>query len=273
MRPTTKAIALPLFTGLATAAAPALAQDGGLDTGQTDFETAREAPLVVAPSTDPSRFVDCVDNPFLPYVPGTVWHLTETTKDGEQTVTITVLKETREIMGITATVVHDIVEQDGETIENTRDWYAQDDRGNVWYLGEDTAEYENGKIVSHEGSWEAGVNGAREGIVMLADPRPGDLYYEEYEEGDAEDMGAVESLSDSVEVPYGSYDSVLRTADFNPLDPSLETKWYVSGIGVVKAAAADGGSSEVLTDITHDADEEDPSRNCGADGGISRVGN
>lgn len=267
-----KATAFPLLAGLATAAAPALAQDAGLDIDRADFETAREAPLVVAPSTNPERFGACVDNPMLPFIPGTVWHMIETTEEGEQTVTITVLKETRDVMGITATVVHDIVEKDGETVEDTRDWYGQDDRGNVWYLGEDTAEYENGEIVSREGSWEAGVNGARAGIIMLGDPRPGDLYYQEYEEGDAEDMGAVESLSDNVEVPYGSYEDALRTADYNPIDEDGETKWYVEGIGLVKAVAADGGAPEVLTDITHDAAQEDPDRDCGANGGLSRVG-
>lgn len=266
-----KTTVLTLLAG-AMIAAPALAQTDGTDIGAADFETVREAPLVIAPSLAPERFVGCVDNPMLPFIPGTVWYMDETSEDGDQTVTIRVLRETREIMGIAATVVHDIVEQDGETVEDTMDWYAQDDRGNVWYLGEETAAYEDGEIVSRAGSWEAGVNGARAGILMLGDPRPGDVYYQEYEAGDAEDMGAVESVSDSVEVPFGSYEGALRTADYNPLDPSLEKKWYVEGIGMVKAVDADGTSTEALTDIGHDPEQEDADRSCGSSGGVSRVG-
>lgn len=250
----------------------ALAQDSGRSIEASAVETAREAPMTFAPSTDPERFVACVDNPMMPFIPGTVWHMREDGEDGTQEVTISVLKETREIAGIEATVVHDIVTLKGETVEDTMDWYAQDDRGNVWYLGEDTAEYEDGEVVSRAGSWEAGKDGARAGIVMLADPRPGDTYYQEYYRGEAEDMGAVEATDASAEVPYGSYDHALRTADYAPLEPSLERKWYATGIGVVKAAADDGSSTEELVDITHDAAQADPGRGCGETGGVDHVG-
>ena len=144
-----------------------------------------------APELDPADFVDVIDNPYLPYIPGTKW-VYEGEDDGEvERVEVEVLDETREIEGITATVVRDTVYVDGELAEDTYDWFAQDKDGNVWYLGEDTHEYEDGKAVNAEGAWEYGKDGALPGIVMLADPTVGDAYRQEYYEGEAEDMGEV----------------------------------------------------------------------------------
>jgi hypothetical protein len=169
-------------------------------------------------------------------LPGSVWQYEETTADGErQTDTVEVLDEQREVMGVETIVVHDVVKDaDGEVIEDTFDWFAQDADGNVWYFGEDTTAYDEG-TPSREGSWEAGVDGALPGIVMPADPTvssPG--YRQEYLAGEAEDMGQVIAVSGSVTVPFGSFDDVVRTRDWSPLEPEIVRptpalwEWYRS---------------------------------------------
>ena len=153
------------------------------------------------------------------------------------------LAETREVMDIEARVVHDVVTEDGELVEDTYDWYAQDADGNVWYLGEETKEFEDGKVSTTSGSWEAGVDGAQPGIVMPAEPEAGMTYRQEYDDGEAEDAAEVLSLDEKVEVPLGRYDGVLMTKDYTPLEPDvLEHKFYARGVGLVLALAISGGS-------------------------------
>jgi hypothetical protein len=164
-------------------------------------------------------------------------------EDGDERVEVTVTGGSREIAGVTATVVIDQVFANGELIEDTVDWYAADNAGNVWYLGEETAEYENGEIVTTARSWEAGVDGAQPGIIMLADPRIGDAYRQEFYAGEAEDVAKVYALAESVDVPAGRYEEVLVTEDWTPLDPGLrERKWYAPGLGVVFEEVIAGGS-------------------------------
>ena len=125
----------------------------------------------------------------------------------------------------------------------TDDWYAQDKRGNVWYLGEATTEYEDGKPVSTEGSFEAGVDGAQAGVVVPARPRPGLRYRQEYYEGHAEDRARIVSVREQAEVPFGHFRRVLMTRDVNPLEPKvLEFKFYARGVGPVLAIGVSGGS-------------------------------
>jgi hypothetical protein len=144
--------------------------------------------------------------------------------------------------GVTARVVRDTATEHGKVIEDTFDWYAQDRRGNVWYLGEDTREYEHGEVVSTKGSWEAGVNGARGGLVMPAHPRPGMQYRQEYLAGEAEDSARVLSVDDQAEVPFGHFKHVLLTKEWNPLEPKvLEYKLYARGVGPVLALTVSGG--------------------------------
>ena len=181
--------------------------------------------------------------------PGSRWVYRETDADGtEQQVDVTVTDKTRDILGIPATEVHDLVTEDGEPVEDTLDWYAQDSLGNLWYLGEDTKEYENGEVVSTEGSWEAGVDGAQAGIILPADPQAGMAYRQEYDAGQAEDAAEVVSLDAHVEVPFGAFDNVLETRDFTPLEPDVEEhKFYARGVGPVEVRQTSGGSShEVL---------------------------
>ena len=192
---------------------------------------------------DPAEFVAGIDNPYWPMAPGTEWVYRETDADGsEQRVEVAVTDRTKKILGIDAVVVRDVVSEDGELREDTYDWYAQDEDGNVWYLGEETKEYENGEVVSTEGSWEAGVDGAQAGIVMPADPKVGLAYRQEFYAGEAEDRGEILRLDARAEVPFGSFGELLLTEETTPLEPDVvEHKFYAKGVGPVLAVAVSGG--------------------------------
>jgi hypothetical protein len=177
-----------------------------------------------------------IDNPYWPMKPGTRWVYRETDDQGSrQRIVVTVTDRTKRVAsGVTARIVHDRATEAGVVVEDTLDYYAQDAKGNVWYLGEDTTEYENGKPDSKAGSWEAGVDGARPGIIMLARPRVGRRYREERYPGHAMDGAKVLSRSEQVQVPFGHFRRVLMTKNFNPLEPKvLEYKWYARGVGPV----------------------------------------
>jgi hypothetical protein len=192
----------------------------------------------------PADFSTRIDNPYMPMRPGSRWVYRETDADGTaQRVVVKVTRRTKRIAnGVAARVVRDTVTERGRLVEDTFDWFAQDRAGNVWYLGEDTTEYENGRPVSKEGSWEAGVDGARAGIVMLARPRPGRGYRQEHAPGEAEDRARVLSLDDQAEVPAGHFTGLLMTKDWNPLEPRvLEYKLYARRVGLVLALGVSGG--------------------------------
>ena len=194
---------------------------------------------------DPAEFTTEIDNPYWPMKPGNRWVYEETDLEGtKQKVVVTVTDRTYEISsGIEARVVRDVVTEDGEPVEKTDDWYAQDAEGNLWYLGEDTAEYENGKVSSTAGSFEHGVDGAQAGIAMPAAPEAGMTYRQEYYEGEAEDKAEVLSLDEKVEVPAGYYPHALMTKDLVPTEPKVsEHKFYVEGIGPVLAMDISGGT-------------------------------
>ena len=194
---------------------------------------------------DPAGFTTEIDNPWWPMTPGSRWVYRETDSEGaNQKVVVTVTNRTKTIAnGVEARVVHDVVTEDGEFVEVTDDWYAQDEDGNIWYLGEDTTEYENGKPVSKSGSFEAGVDGAEPGIIMPAEPEPGMNYRQEYYEGEAEDEATIMSLDQQAEVPAGHFEPVLMTNDTNPLEPKVnEFKFFARGVGPVLAISVSGGS-------------------------------
>jgi hypothetical protein len=188
---------------------------------------------------DPSRFVTTIDNPWLPFTPGSRWVYEA---GGGERNEVVVTGQTRKIMGITATVVRDVETRNGELVEETSDWFAQDRDGNVWYLGEDTRAFRNGEP-SPAGSWEAGVDGALPGIIMQADPQVGDAYRQEFYRGQAEDMGKVVRLGASQTVPFRSFDGLLVTRDWTPLEPEVvEEKYYAKGVGLVLETTVEGGS-------------------------------
>jgi hypothetical protein len=144
-------------------------------------------------------------------------------------------------------VVRDKVSSGRELVEDTRDWYAQDVCDNIWYLGENTKEYESGAVVSREGSWEAGVDGAEAGVALPGGPAVGLMYRQEYKAGEAEDAATVISLGDQVKVPYGHVKNVVVTKDYTPLFPRvLEYKFYGRGIGPVEEIGLSGGSDRAV---------------------------
>jgi hypothetical protein len=191
--------------------------------------------------------------------PGTRWTYRDVDEKGEvQDVVVVATTETKKLAnGVTARVVRDTVRSEGEVVEDTFDWYAQDSAGNVWYMGEDTAEFENGKIASRAGSFEAGAGGALPGILLPAKPQVGQKYRQEYLKGEAEDNGEVLGLNQLVEVPTGRYSGALLTRDTSKLEPDVvEYKLYAPDIGPVLAVDISGGAArEALVKLGRAAPE------------------
>jgi hypothetical protein len=198
------------------------------------------------PDINPANFVTEITNPYFPLKPGTTF--TYRAEDAEVRVQVT--HRTRKIMGVTCVVVRDTKTVDGELEEDTFDYFAQDKQGNVWYFGEDTAEYVNGFPVSTAGAWIAGKNGAQPGIIMPAVPNIGKTYRQEFLLGEAEDLARVEERGVRVSVPFGTFDNALKTFDFTPLEPEVkEHKFYVRGIGLVLTIDRVTGEREELVSV------------------------
>ena len=241
----------------AIVAALAIAACGGNDGDDDGDETAAQSTLPSGSEPveiDPADFTTEIDNPYWPMTPGSKWVYTSTdAKGAEMRVEVTVTDQTKKIaVGVEARVVHDLVTEDGEPVEDTYDWYAQDSAGNLWYFGEDTKEFENGKVKTTEGSWESGVDGAQPGIMMPAEPQTGQSYREEYRAGVAEDQAEILAVDEPVDVPFGHFDSALKTKNFTPLEPKLiENKFYVRDVGpVLELLVAGGSEREELVSYT-----------------------
>jgi hypothetical protein len=189
---------------------------------------------------DPARFTARIDNPFWPMAPDSRWVYRETDADGEERrVEVTVLRQTKMVLGIQARVVRDVVTEAGQVRETTDDWFAQDAQGNVWHLGESGREYRDGRATTTRESWQAGVDGAQPAIVVPADPDPGTVY----RPGRA---AATQVLSDGTRatVPYGSFDHLVITKESSiPQEPTrVEHEFYARGVGPVLAITVSGGS-------------------------------
>lgn len=208
-------------------------------------KSARPADTSYNPNIDPGRFTHKISNPYYTLTPGMV-RVTKGTKDGvPQTHTTTVTKDTKMIAGVRTLVVKDIVTTNGALVEKVSDWYAQDKKGNVWYFGEATADYEKGVVTTTKGSWETGVDGAKPGIVMPAKPKPGPAFYSEFRPGVAEDKAKVLRINDTLKIPYGSFKNVLVIRDSNPLDPQLVShKYYVKGTGLLRTTRVGSSHQE-----------------------------
>lgn len=199
-----------------------------------------------------------INNPWFPLKPGTIFHyINKVYEDGDVTVehdNVTVTYHTKNILGVNCRVVHDQLKVDNEITEDTYDWYAQNRFGNVWYFGEDTKEFDDGKIDS-SGSFEAGVNGALPGIAMLAHPEwfIGFTYYQEYSPGIAVDQAQVTGIHGVANVAYGSFNNCLVTKEFTALEPGVvENKYYSYGLGQVLSIQNQGGNErDELVSITH----------------------
>jgi hypothetical protein len=247
------------YVGLAIVTA-ALAFAAGCGGGDDAGIPASDLPQGSEPvELDPATFTTEIDNRYWPMVPGTRWTYREIDEEGrELRVIVTVTNATKQIAnGIRARVVRDTVTREGELVEDTFDWYAQDAEGNVWYLGEDTAEFEDGKVSSRSGSFEAGVDGALPGVIVPADPVDGMQYRQEYYQGEAEDNGEVLSTEELAQVPAGLYRNALLTKDAITIDPDvLEYKLYAPGVGpVLTLGVAGGGGREELIKLEAVSDQ------------------
>ena len=193
----------------------------------------------------PSDFSTRIDNPWFPIRPGARWVYRNTDVEGaRQRNVVTVTRRTKRMAnGIVARVVHDTVTEGRQLVENTYDWFAQDSKGNVWYLGEDTTEYAEGKPKTTAGSFEVGKGGAQAGVIMPAKPETGMAYRQEFLRGQAEDRARILSLTEQAEVPHGHYSPALMTSETSPLEPRVvEYKFYAKGVGPLLSIASSGGT-------------------------------
>jgi hypothetical protein len=211
--------------------------------GDSSSDTTIPAALPTAPGA--SGFTNLVDNQYFPLPIGATWMYENVEDDTVERIDVTVTPDAKTVDGFEVVVVRDVVTVDGDLKEDTVDWYAQDSGGNVWYVGEDTAEYENGEVVSTAGAWEAGVDGAQAGIMMYADPAAhvGEAYYQEFYAGEAEDKAQVVRVGETVTVPAGTFENVIVIREWNPLEPGVvEEKYVAPGVGVVLEVVVEGGN-------------------------------
>lgn len=215
-------------------------------------EDLGEAPY--DPPFEPSLFVNPADiggsvapNPYLPIIAGR----TLVYKNDDETVTVKVTGDIKLISGVPCAVVSDIVTVNGQVVEDTIDWFAQDLQGNVWYCGELARDFEDGELVSLDGSFKAGVDGAKPGILMKAAPMVEDTYRLEFDLGNAEDTAEVLSLTGSATTPaFSCAGTCLVTEDTTPLSPdALENKYYAPGIGMILEVKPETGERLELVQI------------------------
>jgi hypothetical protein len=198
------------------------------------------------PTFDPAGFAPLVDNPYFPLVPGSILIYESHSGKAAGVDSVFVTGETKRILGVDALIVRDRAYLAGKLVEATEDWYAQDRKGNVWYLGEDTKEYRDGKVVSTAGSWEAGRDSARGGYIMPAVPEVGMDYRQEYRRGAAEDMARVASLDGKATVMGDAITGCLETEDWSPLERGVrEEKVYAPGLGLVLERTVAGGNESL----------------------------
>ena len=206
-----------------------------------------------SPAIDPANFVSTIDNRYWPLKPGTGYHYKGVRGTTAQTDDEIVTHQTKQILGVTSTVVRDTVSQHGNPVERTFDYYAQDKQGNVWYMGERALEKQHGRMVVASDSWLSGVKGGQPGIIMPGNPQVGDKYRQEYyPPGQALDEATVLKTDGAVKVPNGSYKHVLVTSEFSPLEPQTEQKYYVPGLGEAAERVVKGHHEEFqLVSVTH----------------------
>jgi hypothetical protein len=236
-----------LLSGAGCSTLMAAVAGTGLAGGAPSPPPDRLAPIhgPYAPRIDPANFGTVIDNPYLPYRPGTRFHFAGVRGTTSQRDDEVVMHATRRILGVRCTVVRDTVSEQGRAVERTDDWYAQDRQGNVCYMGEDSFELRRGHLVKAGDSWQAGVNGAKPGIIMPAHPRPGDAYRQEYyPPGKALDEARVLRLTGRLTVPYGSFKRLLVTSERSPLEPQTEHKYYALGVGEIAERVVKGHHEE-----------------------------
>lgn len=215
-------------------------------------DEARQPDETYNPEILPANFTNSTNltNSYFQFQPGKKYIYEGQTEDGLEHIEVQLLASTKTVMGITCIVVNDKVWLDGNLLEDTDDWYAQDNDGNVWYMGEDVDNFSpDGTLRDHAGAWEADVDGAKPGLIMLADPKPGMKYRQEYYFDEAEDQAEVLELGLTLSVPHGTFANCLKTKEWTELEPDvLDNKFYAPGIGLIREVNQDG-EEKVLIDI------------------------
>ncbi len=187
---------------------------------------------VYEPVINPEDFTTKIDNPFFSMPVGKKMIYEARTEDGLERIETTITGETHRIMGVETLVYLDREYLDGELVEETKDFIAQDKDGNVWYFGEDVDNYENGELKDHDGAWLAAHAGAKPGIWIKAEHVVGDSYRQEYLKGEAEDMAKIVATGETVTTRVGTYQNCTKTPDWTPLDPeAMEYKYYCPEVG------------------------------------------
>jgi hypothetical protein len=173
-------------------------------------------------------------NPYFPLSPG--YQLSY--RHGNDSDTLTVLNETKRIDGVETRVVEDREMKDGRLVELTRDYYAIDSTTNdLYYFGEDVDVYRNGKVVSHEGAWLSGVEGAKFGLMMPGNPKPGQRFYQERAPGVGMDRAEIVSADEKIATPAGTFENCIHVVETSALEKGMKDhKWYAAGVGPVKDA-------------------------------------
>jgi hypothetical protein len=223
---------------------------GGLEVRQVACQKLGPAPY--DPVIDPANFVTTINNPLFPLVPGTTFIYEDHFGGNLMRDEFAVTHNTRVIDGVTCVVVHDSVFTNGVLTEDTLDFHAQDTDGNVWYFGENTQELVDGLINTIAGTFMAGVNGDKPGIIMKAHPAVGDFYRQEFSLSNAEDFAETLSLNEVVTVPFGTFNHCLKSQEKSPLEPDvLEDKFYAPGVGnILTVDVHTGERTELVRIIT-----------------------
>jgi hypothetical protein len=181
-------------------------------------------------------------NAYFPLTTGLKLHLT----DGHETVIVSVLDETKVVDGVETRVVEEYETRAGVLVEISRNYFAVDKiRGDVYYFGEDVEIYEDGKVVSNDGAWHSGVDGAKFGLIMPGRPGVGDKFYLEMAPGAVERV-EIASVDTRLETPARHFSNVVHAREYNELDGGTSEKWYAPGIGMV----GDDGMRVVKVELT-----------------------
>lgn len=216
------------------------------------------------PDFDPANFVEPTEigsvvtpNEYFPLVPGNRWVY----EAADETITVTVTDKTKLIEGVTCLVVNDLVtDEDGNPIEDTDDWYAQDLEGNVWYCGEIAQNFElfegddpeDAELIDVEGSWKTGRDYAKPGIQMFADPQLGKTYRQEVALGNAEDVAEIVALDGDEETDAADCDGTcVVTREYTPIEPDVvEFKYYATDVGLILEVNPETGERVELVEFT-----------------------
>jgi hypothetical protein len=182
-------------------------------------------------SVEKSGLAATGDNPFLTIRPGRSLKL----KHGIDTLTLTVLPETKTVDGVECGILEERETKDGQLIEISRNYFATDKAtGDVYYFGEDVDNYKDGKVVSHDSTWHAGKNGAKFGMMMPAKPKVGDKFYQEISPKEAMDRVEIVSTDETVKTAAGTFEHVVHFKETTPLEADVSHKYYAPGIGMIK---------------------------------------